>query len=540
MGISGLAMARWCARLGDAVTLIDTRSDPERLAAAKATLPDMTVRQGALDRVTGPDADWDEVYVSPGLSPDTLAPLTAWASAHGRRIGNELDLFIDGLKAHEPPPNEPVPDVSTEEIAPPQAMGEDGPVDDDSEPIDPSEPIAPPAPPAPISRAPKILAITGTNGKTTVTALTHHLLQWSGVHSVVAGNIGTSMLDALSACIDKAEWPSVWVLELSSFQLAACDRFEPTAATILNVSQDHLDWHGDMAHYIDSKRRIFGALTLRVLNRDDDTVMASVPPTPPTLKRGEAAKPVAQWESFGAGAPTRPGDWGLESTNGLTWLVRAEAVDDIVRQPKKDAPPVAVFLQRLMPADALRIRGKHNACNALAALALATAGGGQLALMLHALREYEGEPHRVQSVAILRDVEYFDDSKGTNVGATLAAINGLGAERQLVVILGGEGKGQDFSPLRDAVKRSVRSVILIGKDAAVIRQALADTGVPLADASDMTAAVKAAAEAARTGDAVLLSPACASLDMYANYIARAAAFKNAVQALADDQGSVLS
>ena len=160
--------------------------------------------------------------------------------------------------------------------------------------------------------------------------------------------------------------------------------------------------------------------------------------------------------------------------------------------------------------------------------------------MLHALREYEGEPHRVQSVAILRDVEYFDDSKGTNVGATLAAINGLGAERQLVVILGGEGKGQDFSPLRDAVKRSVRSVILIGKDAAVIRQALADTGVPLADASDMTEAVKAAAEAARTGDAVLLSPACASLDMYANYIARAAAFKNAVQALADDQGSVLS
>ncbi|MDX1329009.1 MAG: UDP-N-acetylmuramoyl-L-alanine--D-glutamate ligase [Burkholderiaceae bacterium] len=542
MGISGLAMARWCARAGDHVTLIDTREDAARLAQVQSELPAVTVKQGPLAHVLGADAAWSAIYVSPGLSPAHLSPVTAWSEAQGCLVGTELDLFVEGLKAHEPAPELPPemgeetpaaePDEADDDLDP-VAMAVDGELASD-------ETLPPMALIAPKSRAPQVLAITGTNGKTTVTALTRHLLRWSGIHAVVAGNIGTAMLDALMSCLDNGEWPDVWVLELSSFQLAGSQSFEPTAATILNISQDHLDWHGDMAHYVASKQRIFGELTLRVLNRQDQIVMASEPPLPPTLKRGEAPKPYAQWQSFGADAPTRPGDWGLESTNGLTWLVRAEAADDVIRQPKKEAPPVAVFLQRLMPADALRIRGQHNACNALAALALATAAGGNLALMLHALREYPGEPHRVQPVAILQDVEYIDDSKGTNVGATLAALNGLGVERPLVVILGGDGKGQDFAPLCEPIKRYARAVVLIGKDAGLIRQALSGTGVDCMDAVDMSAAVQAAAQVARTGDVVLLSPACASLDMYKNYVARAAAFTDAVQALADQQGAVLS
>ena len=542
MGISGLAMARWCARAGDHVTLIDTREDAARLAQVQSELPAVTVKQGPLAHVLGADAAWSAIYVSPGLSPAHLLPVTAWSEAQGCLMGTELDLFVEGLKAHEPTPELP-PEMGEES---PAAEPDDA--DDDLDPVAMAvegelasdEALPPMALIAPKSRAPQVLAITGTNGKTTVTALTQHLLRWSGIHAVAAGNIGTSMLDALMSCLDNGEWPDVWVLELSSFQLAGSQSFEPTAATILNISQDHLDWHGDMAHYVASKQRIFGELTLRVLNRQDQVVMASEPPLPPTLKRGEAPKPYAQWQSFGADAPTRPGDWGLESTNGLTWLVRAEAADDVIRQPKKEAPPVAVFLQRLMPADALRIRGQHNACNALAALALATAAGGNLALMLHALREYPGEPHRVQPVAILQDVEYIDDSKGTNVGATLAALNGLGVERPLVVILGGDGKGQNFAPLCEPIKRYARAVVLIGKDAGLIRQALSGTGVDCMDAGDMSAAVQAAAQVARTGDVVLLSPACASLDMYKNYVARAAAFTDAVQALADQQGAVLS
>lgn len=513
MGISGMAMARWCARAGATVSLTDTREDPVRLAQVQSELPMVAVQQGPLETLLGPDAAWSAIYVSPGLSPAHLQPVYQWAEAQDCRVGTELDLFVEGLKTHEP---------------------EAGAVYEYDEKVTDAEMIAPG------SRTPKILAVTGTNGKTTVTALTHHLLQWSGIHAVVAGNIGTAMLDALMTCIDNGQWPDVWVLELSSFQLAGTHAFEPTAATILNISQDHLDWHGDMGHYVASKQRIFGALTVRVLNRQDDTVMASEPPPPPILKRGGASKPYARWESFGGDAPTRAGDWGLETVNGLTWLVRAEAADDVIRQPKNDAPPVAVFLQRLMPADALRIRGKHNACNALAALALATTGGGKLALMLHALREYPGEPHRMQSVAVLQDIEYIDDSKGTNVGATLAALNGLGPERTLIVILGGDGKGQDFVPLCEPVKRYARAVILIGKDADLIRHALSVTGVNCTDAVDMRAAVEAATQVARTGDAVLLSPACASLDMYKNYVARAAAFTDAVHALAAQQGGVLS
>jgi UDP-N-acetylmuramoylalanine--D-glutamate ligase len=226
----------------------------------------------------------------------------------------------------------------------------------------------------------------------------------------------------------------------------------------------------------------------------------------------------------------------LETVHGMTWLVRAHPADETQRRRKTDVVE-ELHLQRLMPADALRIRGHHNALNALAALALATSTGQPLAPMLYGLREYAGEPHRVQSVAIVGDVNYIDDSKGTNVGATVAALEGLGPQQRLVVILGGDGKGQDFSPLLDPVSRYARAVILIGRDAALIEQALAGAGVDLHPADDMAQAVRRAARCAVAGDAVLLSPACASLDMYRNYGHRAQAFVQAVQELSLELGT---
>ena len=543
MGISGLAMARWCARRGDKVTLVDSRSDGALLDRVRSEMPGVDVQQRPLDTELMTVAPWAMIYVSPGLSPSDLSAVSNWADAHTVRVCGELDLFIEGLRVHEPAPKQTSEALDAEievEIETEADVDVDVDVDVDEDPETPaSGPIEPITPAVTVkSRAPKVLAVTGTNGKTTVTALTHHLLRWAGVQAVAAGNIGPSMLDALMACLDNNEWPAVWVLELSSFQLARANDFNPSAATILNISQDHMDWHGDMAAYGAAKQRTFGNTSLRVLNRDDGESMRSQPPPPPVLKRKERPVPGPTWEGFGADAPTRPGDWGLEETNGLTWLVRAQAVDEVVRAGKKDAAPVEVFLQRLMPADALRIRGRHNACNALAALALATAGGGALGPMLHALREYVGEPHRVQPVGVIGDVEYIDDSKGTNVGATLAALHSLGAERRLVVILGGDGKGQDFSVLRDAVRRYARAVVLMGRDAGLIGDTLRDTGVPLLPATDMVDAVQQAAAAAKVGDVVLLSPACASFDMYRNYLARATAFTDAVTTLAENNGEV--
>jgi UDP-N-acetylmuramoylalanine--D-glutamate ligase len=323
----------------------------------------------------------------------------------------------------------------------------------------------------------------------------------------------------------------VWVLELSSFQLDGVEGFEPTMGTVLNLTQDHLDWHGAMPAYGAAKARIFGAhradAAPMLLNRDDLAVMAMLP----ALVKG---KQLRDYITFGTDAPTRPGDWGMESVNGMTWLVKAMEADE-TRRRRKDAAE-EVYIQRLMPADALRIRGKHNAANALAALALASAAGCTLAPMLYGLREYRGEPHRVEPVAIVNEVEYFDDSKGTNVGATVAALTGLGGDRKLVVILGGQGKGQDFAPLVAPVARYARAVVLIGEDAPAIAKALDSTSVPLLHASSMEDAVSQAAQRAHRGDAVLMSPACASFDMFKNYPHRAEVFRAAVASLAETAG----
>jgi UDP-N-acetylmuramoylalanine--D-glutamate ligase len=353
-----------------------------------------------------------------------------------------------------------------------------------------------------------------------------------------------------------AHLPQVWVLELSSFQLDGVHNFEPTAAAVLNVTQDHLDWHGSMAAYAEAKARIFGQSALMVINREDALVEAMLPqpPAPELSRAGKPLKAQPRWtprrvQRFGLDAPRHPGDWGLVTENGMVWLVRAHESDETQagatrgrRATARDAE-VDLLLQRLMPADALRIRGRHNAANALAALALASAAGLPLAPMLHGLREYRGEPHRVEYLKSLGGIEAYDDSKGTNVGATVAALNGLGPEKapgKLAVILGGDGKGQDFSPLAPAIAEHARAVALIGRDAAVIAAVLAGSEVPQQAFASLEEATRWCFEQARSGDAVLLSPACASLDMFRNYAHRAQVFADTVAELAAERGEFMA
>jgi UDP-N-acetylmuramoylalanine--D-glutamate ligase len=348
---------------------------------------------------------------------------------------------------------------------------------------------------------------------------------------------------------DGPQLPQVWVLELSSFQLEGgghgVQGFEPAAATVLNVTQDHLDWHGGMAAYTAAKARIFGQQAVMVINRDDPVVQAMVPaPVAAKVKGAKAApKPVERSVlAFGLGAPQQPGDFGVVEEGGMAWLVRALPADETIKRKKGDAAE-DLHLQRLMPADALRVRGRHNAANALAALALATAIHCPLAPMLHGLRDYKGEPHRVQFVLLAEGIEVYDDSKGTNVGATVAALAGLGADKapgKLVVVLGGDGKGQDFSPLVQPLAQHARAVATIGRDAEAI-EAVLDAQAPNAGwvvqrFDSLPAATAWCLDQARSGDAVLLSPACASLDMFDNYAHRAQVFVDAAQAWAADRG----
>jgi UDP-N-acetylmuramoylalanine--D-glutamate ligase len=486
LGASGLAMARWCVRTGAAsVTVADTRAAPPQLAILQAELPQVRFVPGAFTTALVDGQGIQAVYRSPGLSSETIAPVFEAARAVGISVGGELGLFFMALQSLR---------------------------------------VAK-------AYAPAVLAITGTNGKTTVTSLTGQLVAHADKTVAVAGNIGPTLLDTLAGHMDADTLPQVWVLELSSFQLDDDVGFEPTAAVVLNVTQDHLDWHGTMQAYAAAKARIFGQKGLMVLNRDDAAVMAMLPPP----VRVKLQRPVErQHITFGGDMPQRPGDFGLEEVNGMVWLVRALEADETRKKRKDDQEEL--HIQRLMPADALRIRGRHNASNALAALALCAAAGCALGPILYGLREYRGEPHRVEPVGILNEVEFFDDSKGTNVGATVAALQGLGADRKVVLILGGEGKGQDFSPLAAPVARYARAVVLIGRDAPLIRVALENTQVPLLGADSMQAAVVQANQRAHAGDAVLMSPACASFDMFDSYVHRAQVFCDAVRAMAMDAG----
>jgi UDP-N-acetylmuramoylalanine--D-glutamate ligase len=491
LGASGLAMACWCAGQGAQVTVLDNRAAPPQAAALAASAPAARLVHGEFDARWIEGSDVRAVFTSPGLAPHQTAPLLDAARALGLWVGGELSLFAHALKGLETR----------------QAYH------------------------------PAVLAVTGTNGKTTVTALTGELVRAAGKTVALAGNIGPTLLDTLAQVLADAALPQVWVLELSSFQLDAAEGFAPTAATVLNLSQDHLDWHPDVAHYAAAKARIFGPDTLMVLNRDDAAVMAMLP-APVRAKQRLVERAHV---TFGLAQPQRPGDYGLEDAGGMVWLVRAQDADETLKRLRNGdfAEVQDLHIQRLLPIEVLRIRGRHNASNAQAALALASAAGCALGPMLFGLREYRGEPHRVQHIGTLNRVEFFDDSKGTNVGATVAALNGLGEDRRLVLILGGEGKGQDFGPLAAPVRRFVRAVVLIGRDAPLIRQALADTGVALLDAESMERAVALANAQAHAGDAVLMSPACASFDMFRDYAHRAQVFCDAVAALALAQGTVM-
>jgi UDP-N-acetylmuramoylalanine--D-glutamate ligase len=501
LGDSGLAMARWCARHGATVRVWDSRAQPPQREALALAVPAATLTTGALG--TDALAGVKLVLKSPGLAPrdERIASLLDAARQQGLAIQGELDLFARALA-----------DLKADR-----------------------------------GYTPQVVAVTGTNGKTTTTALATLLIERCGRRVAAAGNIGPAMLDTLAAALDAktddgepAPLPEAWVLELSSFQLDGVRDFEPDAATVLNITQDHLDWHGTMDAYAGAKTRVFGTRGVVVLNRDDAIVAAMAPK--PVVVKGKAKAVHRDVVTFGLDAPQRAGDFGLVTEHGMAWLVRAVA-DEEPGSRKRAAPVPAdeLHLQRLMPADALRIRGRHNAANALAALALATAIGCPLAPMLHGLREYRGEPHRVAFVASVGGVEAFDDSKGTNVGATVAALHGLGADKapgRLVVILGGDSKGQDFAPLAAPCAQHVRAVALIGKDAGAIEAALASTGLALQRHATLEAAVAWCFDVAREGDAVLLSPACASLDMFRNYAHRADVFVDAVHAHAAARGEV--
>ena len=433
LGESGLAMAKWLHRQGAVVRVADSRDTPPNVDALQRVAPGVELLAGAF--VAAP-FDWAElVALSPGVP-----KATPQIAAVDGKIVSEIELFAAGVRQFAP--------------------------------------------------GSRVVAITGSNGKTTTTALTAHLLNGAGVPAVACGNISPSALDALMDALDAGVLPQVWVLELSSFQLETTHHLNAAAATVLNLSEDHLDrYEGSMANYAAAKSRIFQGKGAMVLNRDDDWSMAN----------GRCGRKMI---TFGLNPAPRAVDYGY--VEGA--IVRGQ--------------------DRLVALADLQLSGLHNAANAMAALALCECVGVEPARLVERLKDFRGLAHRVETVAEIGGVLYVDDSKGTNVGATLAAIEGMG--RKVAIVLGGEGKGQDFSPLGPALASHGRAAALIGRDAGAIEAAIAGSGIPLQRCADMESAVSWLAGQARSGDCVLLSPACASLDMYGNYAERAAAFVAAV------------
>jgi len=490
LGETGAAAALWCARRGGALRIADTRTEPAGIAVLRAGLGQAQVdyRLGSVDFDVDLLDGIDTVVLSPGLAPDQapVAALLGVARERGIEVIGEIELFARALaQLHETH-----------------------------------------------AYRPRVLAVTGTNGKTTVTALTRHLVHACGLRVRAAGNISPAALSALMDALDQNELPDVWVLELSSFQLVTTQSLTPAAAVVLNVTQDHLDWHGSLDAYAQAKARLYDRAGVRIVNRDDTRVLDMVAHLDDESVR-----------SFGRGLPPMTGDMGIESSHGVRWLAAGEAGDfdppaPAPRRRKTMQRPVraAARTVRMMPTDALRLRGLHNALNAQAALLLARSLGLPWSRLLHAVREYRGEPHRMAFVRRIADVDFIDDSKGTNVGATVAGLDGL--DGKAVLIAGGLGKGQDFSPLAAPVARHARAVVLIGQDAGQIAQALADTGVPCEQADSLAQAVARAFELAQAGDAVLLSPACASMDMFRSYVHRGQVYAEAVQSLALEKGEV--
>jgi len=434
LGDTGLSALRWLHAQGARLSVADTRDNPPGVEALNAELPQVKLYRGAFTVAifTGVDL----VVASPGVP--LSEPEIQAAIARGVPVVGDVELFAQYRPAGA-----------------------------------------------------KVIAITGANGKTTVTTLVGEMCKTAGLKTIVAGNIGLPVLDALGM-----EAPDVYVLELSSFQLETTSNLVVDAATMLNLSEDHMDRYAGMQDYAIAKARIFYNARLQVLNRDDAWSMLMARTKLPQV-------------TFGLDAGEDEHSYGLRNVDGETWL--------------------SCGSHDLMNMRDLKIAGLHNAANALAAIALCRGIGMDYVPIIQTLYNFKGLPHRVEWVANIDDVDYFDDSKGTNVGATCAALSGL--SQKVVLIAGGDGKGQDFSPLKQPVTDNARAVVLIGRDAPLIEKELLKTGVALYHATDLPEAVNIAKKLAQSDDAVLLSPACASFDMFKNYVHRAEVFVNAVKRL---------
>ena len=443
LGETGYSVARFLANRGVPIAGTDTRLQPPALERLRETLPDIALFLGSFDPVVFDSAD--QLIVSPGVSLNE--PAIAQARARGVPVLGDIELFARSVDA-------------------------------------------------------PVVAITGSNGKSTVTTLFGEMAKHCGFDARVGGNLGIPALDLLTesrrrddveAITHESSAPRLYVLELSSFQLETTTSLRTRAAVVLNISADHMDRHANIEEYAAAKQRIFARSEVMVVNADDPMVTAMLEPRRRVLR-------------FGLRAPADEQFFGIRNIGISTWLARGD--------------------NHLIDVRELRMTGRHNWANALAALALGDAAGLPMNLMLEALSKFSGLPHRMQWVGESRGVTFYDDSKGTNVGATLAAISG--APGPVVLIAGGEGKGQDFAPLRDGLKTKGRAVVLIGRDAPLIETALAGV-VPTVNATDMDDAVARAHALAQTGDCVLLSPACASFDMFRNYAHRGELFCSAVQ-----------
>ncbi len=441
LGDTGLSMTRWLARRGAIVSAADTRAEPPHAVALRRELPAVTLECGEFSAASLRAADL--IAISPGI--DRRTPAIAAATAQGVPIAGDVELFARALPHAAP-------------------------------------------------KLPKIIAITGTNGKSTVTRMASDICVAAGRDTMIAGNIGTPVLDALTEIEDGRRAPDAFVLELSSFQLETTASLEADAATMLNLSEDHLDRYDGIEDYAAAKARVFNGSGAQIINREDARSVAM-------------AKPGHAMWSFGTDAPGTERAWGIAQRDGQPVLARGA--------------------RALMPVAELPLAGLHNAANALAAGALCHAIGIADGPVVEAWRAYQGLSHRVETIAVIDGVTYYDDSKGTNVGSTVAALNGF--SQPVVLIAGGEGKGQDFGPLRAPLQRRARAVVLIGRDREQIARAIAGTRVAVERADSMDEAVQLARAASRPGDVVLLSPACASYDMFKNYGHRGDVFAAAVR-----------
>jgi len=436
LGKTGLSCACYLGKQGVTVAVMDSRRSPPELAAARRELPDLPLFLGNFDPGVIRAAEW--LIVSPGVS--LRKPPVAEAAEKGVPVIGDIELFAQAARA----------------------------------------PVA---------------AITGSNGKSTVTSLLGRMAHLAGVRVAVGGNLGQPALELLDDSVE------LYVLELSSFQLESTQSLKPEAATVLNVSADHMDRYDSLADYAAAKQRILSGARTAVLNLDDPQVRAMA---------GVAARDIG----FSLGPPGKGSDFGVVEYDGAPWIARGD--------------------ERLLPANEVLIKGRHNLANALAALAMGQVCGLPEAAMLEALRTFPGLPHRTALVANKGGIDWYDDSKGTNPGATVAALSGLidpAGSRRAVLIAGGDGKGADFAPLAPAVTRTTRAVVLIGRDAPLIERVLAGQ-VEILHAKDMSDAVRRALAAARPDDCVLLSPSCASFDMFKDYAHRGRVFAAAVEALA--------